>query len=197
MTCTRSVLALFDYDNTLVKGDSLWPFLVAAVGRWRAVRGALAAALSIPCAWSAGKDWRTAFKEGMLRRLLGGAQVADLQNAIESMRQWPVEKPAAQALREHRAKGHRVVIASGGLDLYLPSALAALPYDDLLCTRMEVVDGALTGRLIEGNCVRAKKAQTVAAYLAQRGPFDETWGYGNAPHDLPMLALCDHRVVVD
>ncbi|MDP9195917.1 MAG: haloacid dehalogenase-like hydrolase, partial [Pseudomonadota bacterium] len=63
-------------------------------------------------------------------------------------------------------------------------------------TDLEVVDGILTGRMDGGNCVRQEKARRVRAFLEQHGPFDETWGYGNRPHDIPMLDLLDHRIIV-
>ena len=45
-------------------------------------------------------------------------------------------------------------------------------------------------------CVRAMKAQRVSAYLHHHGPFGETWGYGNRPSDVPMLALLNNKVIV-
>lgn len=88
-----------------------------------------------------------------------------------------------------------MVIASGGLDLYLPTVLKAVPYDELICTRAEVT-GALTGAMVGGNCVRARKAAMVQDWLDRHGRFEDSWGYGNAPHDLPMMALMKNRVVI-
>lgn len=189
-------IAFFDFDATLSKGDSLWPFLVAAAGRWRCyaalARGIMAYLLVPP-----GKDRRTVIKDSLLQHTLGGLRVADLAPAIERMKSWPrwIE-PAYGALLRHRAQGDHIVIATGSLDLYVETMLGDLPHDGVLCTRMEVVDGVLTGRMASGNCVRRLKAQLVAEYLATHGPFEESWGYGNAPHDLPMMELLDHRVVI-
>jgi phosphoserine phosphatase len=46
------------------------------------------------------------------------------------------------------------------------------------------------------NCVRLAKAERLRDWLARNGPFRSVAGYGNAPHDLPMLALCDRRTVI-
>jgi phosphoserine phosphatase len=50
--------------------------------------------------------------------------------------------------------------------------------------------------MTKGNCVRLRKAERVAEWLQDNGPFDDTYGYGNAPHDLPMLELLNHKIIV-
>ncbi|NTU76734.1 MAG: haloacid dehalogenase-like hydrolase, partial [Alphaproteobacteria bacterium] len=81
-------------------------------------------------------------------------------------------------------------------DVYLSALLEKVPYDALICTRLQAKDDVLTGLMESGNCVRQRKAELVAAYLAAHGPFAESWGYGNLPHDLPMLALVQHKIIV-
>lgn len=140
---------------------------------------------------------RTFVKDHLIRDLLKGYEVDDLIPAIELLQSWqkPIEA-TMEALRDHHARGHHIVIASGGLDLYLPALLENVPHDALICTTIEVKDGIVTGRMVAGNCVRERKAELVAAYIEQHGPFMSSWGYGNLPHDLPMLNLMKHRVIV-
>lgn len=189
-------IAIFDFDATLIKGDSLWPFLAAVAG-WPRCLLALALAL---CVWAARRtkgDARTFIKSRLLMALLAGRRVDSFDRARQKLRGWVVWlEPTLKALREHHAAGHHIVIASGGLDLYLPDLLRDIPHHALICTQMEVKDGCVTGAMLSQNCVRKRKAELVAAYLAAHGPFEESWGYGNLPHDLPMLALVRHRVIV-
>ncbi len=193
MDTVSKTVAIFDFDNTLVKGDSLWPFLVAVAG-WRRCVFALLGAVVF--GFASGKDKRTSIKEYLLSHLIAGRRVDDLSRAIEKLKAWPKKREAFNELVKHHESGHRIVIASGSLNLYMPSLLEGFPYDDLLCTQMEVIDGVITGKMISGNCVRLRKAELVDEYLKLNGPFDDSWGYGNAPHDLPMLDLVKHRVVV-
>jgi phosphatidylglycerophosphatase C len=196
-------LAVFDFDHTLIKGDSLWPFLVYAAGFAHA-SGALAEALGRFGALYAKNrddselaDRRTFIKSHLLRRLLAGRTTADLRPAIEKLRHWQKwNEPVRQALVDHYNKGHQIVIASGGLDLYLPELLRDLPPRALICTRIETIDGVITGAMPAGNCVRLRKAEILANYIEKNGPFAESWGYGNFPHDVPMLDLLKHRIIV-
>ncbi len=191
-------IAFFDFDGTLAEGDSLWPFLVAARG-WAWCAGAFLLCLPLPLlAFAAGKNWRTAVKAGLLRLTLGGLSLEEAARAAGKMRSWPkwIEKNVA-TLRKHHEAGHLVVIATGSLNLYMPTILRdVLPYDELLCTEMEMKGNVLTGRMASGNCVRERKAQRVAEYIVANGPFEESWAYGNAPHDLPMMEVVKTGIVV-
>jgi len=192
-----SRIAFFDFDGTLARRDSLLPFLCRVAGFWPCAfvfAKALVGSLATPC----GTDKRTWIKERLLFSLLQNRPKASVAEAARAMRTWPrwIE-PTVEALRRHHEQGDRVVVSTGSLDLYIHEMLTGLPVDDVLCTRMEVVDGVLTGRMDGGgNCVRVRKAELVAAYMREHGPFTESWAYGNAPHDLPMMELTTNRVIV-
>ncbi|MGQ3049785.1 MAG: HAD-IB family hydrolase [Niveispirillum sp.] len=192
-------IAIFDFDGTLVGGDSLLPYLGRVAGRMRsglvfarAIRAGLMSAGANP-----DDDLRTRIKAGMLRRALAGVPVSVAQDAAERMRGWPRwYEPTLTALKRHADAGDMVVVATGGLSLYIPILLEGLPVDRILATDMEVRDGVLTGQMQGGNCVRGEKARRVAALLHEAGPFDESHGYGNRPSDLPFLALMSHPTVI-
>ena len=193
MDCVKTI-AVFDFDGTLAAHDSLWPFLVAVAGFPRCVLAVLGAAAAYLVAKDG--DHRTIVKEKLLFTILRGRRAVDLKTAIKRMKEWPCWLDSLDALKKHHEQGHHILIASGSLDLYIEEMLAGIPHDGVLCTRMEVVDGVLTGRMESGNCVRQRKAELVRAYMQQNGPFGESWAYGNAPHDLPMMELMTHCVII-
>jgi HAD superfamily phosphoserine phosphatase-like hydrolase len=102
------------------------------------------------------------------------------------------------ALNAHREAGCAIVIATGAPEIYVAALLRAggIKADAIVATAVEIVDGKLTGRLAGPNCVRDEKARRVTEWVAANGPFTESWGYGNRPHDLAMLALTDHPTVI-
>lgn len=195
MATPAPCIAFFDFDGTLAKGDSLWPFLIAVAG-WPRCLCAVAVSLWAYAACPPEADQRTIIKDVLLRRILGGRRVKDLDDAIARMKDWPRWLPTVAALKDHHARGHHIVIATGSLGLYVPAMLGDLPYHAILATEIEVVDDVLTGRMSLGNCVRQTKAERVAAYMKEHGPFAESWAYGNAPHDLPMMQHVTHGIVV-
>jgi HAD superfamily hydrolase (TIGR01490 family) len=193
-------VAVFDFDNTLITGDSLWPYLTYAVGKLPTT-AALAEALAVfylrRIKGQKTEGLRTFIKGHLLHRLLADKKRESLNDAAIKTRQWQtINLPVMRALREHRDNGDVIVIASGSLDLYMPELLRDIPHDALICTDIGVENGLVTGDMINGNCVRRRKAERVAAWLAANGPFDESFGYGNYPHDVPMLNLVKHRIIV-
>ena len=193
-------VAIFDFDHTLIMGDSLWPFLMNVAGGISCY-AALAEAVAILALQHArgqtDGDDRTVVKAQMLRRLLKDRKRERLVDAAVRTRAWQKENaPLMRRLREHREQGDTIVIASGGLDLYLPELLRDVPHDALICTQIGVADGIVTGEMINGNCVRMRKAELVGEWLAVNGPFGESFAYGNYPHDVPMMELTKHRIIV-
>lgn len=193
--------AFFDFDGTLIHGDSLPMFVAEVIGRHRtrlAFADAIRSGLHRHARGRAvGVDLRGTIKAILVRRTLAGLPVAEAAAAAERLvhrLRW--HQPMVDAMRRHREAGCRVVVATGALDVYMPALLHGLPVDDLLATGLESVDGTLTGRLCTGNCVRFDKADRVRDWLTRHGPFPQTWGYGNRPSDLPMLALVDRPTVV-
>jgi len=194
-------VAFFDFDGTLVRGDSLLPFLSLIVGKKRArlslMRAVHGAIQLHAMKRQLGSDIRTSTKAILLRLTLTDVPVAEARAAAERLSGWVRwNRPILDALKAHQDAGRRVVVATGALDLYMPELLKDLGIDDLLATGLEEVDGVLTGHMKGGNCVRAMKAQRVSAYLHHHGPFGETWGYGNRPSDVPMLDLLHNKVIV-
>ena len=193
-------IAVFDFDCTLTRHDTLVPWLVQLAGR-RRVAAALVRAMA--GFWRARDDRRTGFKGALLEVLVRGRTVEDGRAAAARLAQRLRWRPDLQhRFAEHRRRGDFLVIASGSPRLVLEVVTAGnCRPDALIATELDVVAGSgdggrMTGRMVGGNCVREEKARRVAAFLERHGPFASSYGYGNLPHDRAMLALLDNRVVV-
>jgi HAD superfamily phosphoserine phosphatase-like hydrolase len=202
-TISTRALAVFDFDGTLIEGDALWAFLFFVAGYIRTLLCLAEAILTLRIRQykdkedPALKDHRTFIKGWLIDRLLKGKGLGTIKPAMDKLYQWQIWKPdMIAALKDHAAKGHHIVIASGSLDIYLPQLLRDLPHDAVICTEIEMYGDIIVGTMTNGNCVRQRKAELVAEYIAANGPFDETWGYGNFPHDVPMLNLMQYRILV-
>lgn len=194
-------LAFYDFDHTLVAGDSYLPFMKQLRGK-PYVYAALVLALLLVVPWwwwrrPAPGDFKSALKEVILFLCCRGVTVADATLAAEALRGnliW--KKPWRETLRAHQAAGDKVIIVSGSLDIYLPILADELKVDGVLCTLAERRHGVLTGFFAGANCVRESKAARVRDFLAYFGAYGTTHGYGNPPDDLPMLALVQQKNIV-
>jgi phosphatidylglycerophosphatase C len=192
-------LAVFDFDGTLTRRDTLGPFLREVAGT-AAFAGALAADAPRLALAGMGMSSRDAAKERMFRRLLRGRLHADLatrgnvygaQVAASGLRPEMVAR-----LRWHADAGHEVAIVSASLDLYIDRTAELLGVGTVLCTRLEVDDdGRVTGALVGGNCRGPAKIRRIREHF---GPSCyELWAYGDSAGDAEMLAAADHPVRVE
>ncbi len=187
----------FDFDDTLTHGDTLPLWLAELRGwPWTAAAYAVAASLGAFIPARGVSDRRGRIKSLLLKLTVRGIaadRAAQAGTALRNKVRWRSE--TVDALRRHHGEGARIVVVTGAATVYLPALLAGLPVDEVLGTELEVVGNRLTGRIAGVNCVRAAKAARVGEWLDAHRP-SETWGYGNAPHDLPMLALLDYATVI-
>jgi len=197
MPGARPIVAAFDVDGTLTSRDCVTPFLLRTVR----VRAALALmrhpALVVGAAVHRDRD---RLKEVVCTAFAGlDAEALDNVGAAfahEIHRRWLRDDTIAR-LRRHRELGHQVVLASASLEPYLTPFGELLEVDGVVCTRLEQVDGRLTGRLDGANCRGAEKARRLDAWLTANGlEAALLWAYGDSNGDRELLARADHAVWV-
>lgn len=193
-------VAAFDFDGTLIRGDSFMPFLVKAVGPARFGRIVIGSSASTARAYQAGR--RDASKAVLVRRLLTGypaERLADLGRRYGAQLAQRIRSSMAERVTWHRDQGHRLVIVSASLEVYLAPTGAALGFDQVLATRLEVDGGGLlTGRLDGPNVRGPEKSARLRAWLAEALPDTayQLWAYGDSAGDRDLLAMADHPVRV-
>jgi phosphatidylglycerophosphatase C len=182
-----TVVALFDFDGTLGRGDSLLPFL-------RRVAGPTELALALGRHITVARD-RDRYKERVLATLLAGREVQPIAALATSFGAELVaghlRTEVVAHLREHQAAGHRTALVSASPALYLEEVRQRLAIDFDLSTRLAVGDdGRFTGALDGGNCRGPEKARRAAELIGRLGA-DEVHAYGDSSGDAELLALAE------
>lgn len=193
-------VAAFDFDGTLVPGDSLRPYLEALVGRRRLGAGmAVSAGPMVRSYLSLGRDGA---KVALLQRVLAGvpadrATAVGIQFGASLARR--VRPELLERIAWHRAEGHQLILVSASLTLYLDEFGRRAGFDTVIATRMAVRGEGPAARLtgaIEGANVRAgEKARRLQTVLGD-API-ELWAYGDSAGDREMLAMADHPFRVE
>src|SRR5581483_2265851 len=182
------VAAFFDVDGTLIAGFSAVAFL-----RDRLVNGRMTAVELVRALVSTAR-----FQMGALGFSgLIAATAAWLRNVpeteLEELAERIFDRDLAAAIYPesfaivgaHRRRGHTLALVSSATRYQVEPLARALDVPHVLCTRLEVADGRLTGRHVSPTCWGEGKA-TAAAELARTHDVElgASWFYTDSSDDL-------------
>lgn len=191
---TPTAFAFFDFDDTLSKGDSIFPFLLYCIKRGLAPKHQLFKAAAGFLRWKIQPSSGRAVKE-MTLSFIKGHTVDEMDNIardfFRDVQQKFFFEDAAPELFSLREKGVKIVVVSASSDLYMKVLPEFLPVDAVISTVCETADGRYTGK-IGKNCKGAEKVRRIRNWLEKQGlgiDKERSAGYGDSPSDAPMLLL--------
>lgn len=186
-------LALFDFDHTVTTCDTYSRFL----------RGIATPDQQAAAKWTVG-PWVLGYRLGVVsaaalrtrvtRLVFSGRQARDIEAA--GLRYAVDELPALlrpemmERIAWHRGRGDQVVVVSGSLDAYLRPWCRQHGLE-LVCNRLEAIDGTLSGRYLGGDRGAHKAADIRARY--DLDSYRRIHAHGDSGEDRPMLALAHER----
>jgi phosphatidylglycerophosphatase C len=196
------VIAVFDFDKTLITVDSGTVFVTELVlrSRVRTALAALAAPLALPLLAPPRTRilgmsiflWIATFRAGR-------AEFEELcRNFADA---FPTRDPRGStfekltdALRAHVRDGHRVIVVSGSLDLLVELMVKRLfeEHVEVIASSVRPFLGGFIGRR---HCIGKTKVEM----LLSAGVPDSEWdfGYTDSALDIPLLARCRRRFLVN
>lgn len=190
----KPVVAAFDFDGTLTHRDSLLPFLLYTTGL-PAFASNMLVLLPTLAGYVLGMIANDVAKQRLLTRFFFGTPIERLRAQAEqfaAQRLPGLIRPAAlRRLAWHKRQGHRCVVISASLELYVrPWALQA-GFDEVIGSRLEAsADGRVSGRLLEGNCFGSEKVRRLEALLDDRNGYT-LYAYGDSRGDRELLSGAD------
>lgn len=196
--------ALFDFDGTLRRGDSIVALCRYARRRGlcttgQLLRGAVYAAgygLRL-CSAESAKTAALAWIKGRLRSEMAAFSTDFCLNVLLPQLYPEGEK----ALREEQARGASPLILTASPSFYLEPLTDMLGIEAIVGTRMALDDRErYTGEICGDNCRGLQKPLRLAEYLAARGDrldWETSSAYGDSASDLSMMEVCKFRVGVN
>lgn len=186
-------LALFDFDGTLTKKDSLDEFLKYSVGREKYLINMFK---FIPyfVLWQTKLMNNGIAKEHLFRIFFKGFDEKSFKDIAQKFSLTKLDgmmrKDRMKLLLDHQKKGDRVIIVSASMQCWLQ------PWCDknnieLLSTRLEFKNGKFTGRFLTRNCHGKEKERRVREILNPK-EYEKIYAYGDSSGDTQMLAMADH-----
>lgn len=191
----KLVVAAFDFDGTLTHRDTLLPFLLHALGAPAVARHGLVL-LPTLAAYGLCLIRNDTAKQRVLVRCLSGMSADELQRDAQrfaaSVLPGLLRQEALQRLAWHKQRGHRCVVISASLELYVRPWALASGFDDVIATRLETLpDGCVTGKLSGANCYGPEKVRRLEALMGPR-PGYTLYAYGDSRGDRELLSGSDY-----
>ena len=190
-------IAVFDFDGTMISGDSIVRFL------WQALKEGYLSPLQLP---KLALHTRRALKgsitaeEGktrtlrFLKLLTPRAREAFCRRFCEQQLMPRVYPKALERLEKHRTKGDVLVLLSASPEVYMRYLQPLLRLDAVLATPTDECG------VVTFNNRGREKVRRLQAWAMEQS-FSVEWSasssYGDSAHDLPVMRLCGNPVMVN
>lgn len=185
-------LAIFDFDGTITKDDSLLKFIRFVVGDIRFLIG-LVVLSPILVAYKLKVIPNYKAKQKMLSWFFKGysedafikvANEYSLNHIDKILRSKAMEK-----LKWHKEQNHKIVIVSASIDCWLRPWCEKNGFE-LLATKLEIKDKMVTGKLLTKNCYGQEKVNRIKEKY-DLSQYEYIYAYGDSRGDKEMLELAN------
>ena len=197
-----TTFAFFDFDDTLAKGDSIFPFLLYCVKRGLAPKSQLFKAAAGFLRWKLQPSSGQVVKEmslSFIKDRMVEEMDAVARDFFRDVQQQFFFEDAAPELFRLRELGTKIVVVSASADLYMHVLPEFLPVDAVISTECQTHNGRYTGK-IGKNCKGEEKVNRIKSWLKEQGlsiDKEKSSGYGDSPADAPMLLLTAKPTLVN
>ncbi len=189
---SANVLAIFDFDGTITRGDSFYAALRYVTSGYLFI-WKMVTCLPVIGLYLAGLISNGYAKQYVFNRFFRGKSEKDLDGQMQKFTETTLEaiiRPQARRVFEsHIASGHSVVVLSATPDIIL-NRFCTVHKLILIATRAEIIDHQLTGRFATPNCHGTEKVRRLEAQF-DLARFDYIYAYGNSNSDMPFLNVAD------
>lgn len=169
-------LLIMDVDSTLIQQEVI-ELLAAYAGKRDEVAAVTEAAMRGELDFAQSLHARVAVLAGL---------PADVVHSVRD--EVKLSEGAAELVAAFKAAGHPVAVVSGGFNQILEPIAADLGLDYWQANELEIVDGALTGKVLGAVVDRAAKEKYLREWSAAEGiALEHTIAVGDGANDLDML----------
>jgi glycosyltransferase 2 family protein len=186
------IVAAFDFDGTLITGDTLLISHRLLKGRFAMAMGWLRLVPHL-IAWKAGWQTTTAFKQQYLREIFNKTSAEQrrrlLQQRLPEILLQHLRPEAHSRLRWHQQQGHRILIVSASPRALLQPVAEHLGVDLIATETTDLLQhtAAHPLQLTSPNCKGPEKVRRLEAWLGFPPTNVPLHAYGDSSGDLDLL----------
>lgn len=196
-----NIVAMFDFDKTLIAGYSAASFLSEQVKSGKMGPRDLGTQIGAISKFSTGRLNFSGLIAATADAMRGQAEFVfeELGERVYQKKIAGAIYPEARSLLQaHRDMGHTIAIVSSATKYQIEPAARELGIEYILCTDLEVEDGVFTGEVISPTCFGMGK-RTAGEDFCEEFDADitDSFFYTDSEDDLPLLEIVGHPRVVN
>lgn len=187
-------IALFDFDGTLLPGDSIVHLIRFAARKKRIRLIRLFSGVFFGILFKLHIADETTSKNAALRFLeeMSREERDQLLEHFVQEKLIPLfYRDGLACIRDLHEKGNQIWLVSASTDHYMPMIAAYIGADQLLCTQTDQ-----SGRILQ-NCKGQEKVRRIQEALSSLPGAVITEAYADSKSDLPMLMLAEKAIAVN
>ncbi len=185
-------LALFDFDGTLTKKDTLKEFLKFSTPKKRYYLN-LMRFLPTFLLYKIKIIPNGRAKEQLLANFFKGVSKREFEEKTKNFSLTKIDTilrgDTFKKLKEHQKRGDRVIIVSASIKCWIIH-WAKRENIEVLSTELEFINGYFSGKFLTKNCYGIEKVNRVKEYL-NLNEYDKIYAYGDSRGDIEMLKIAD------
>ena len=188
----KPIIAVFDFDETLIVKDTLFDFLLHSFSKLVFIVNCIRIIPTI-VAFKLGKITNNEAKPRLLKLFLKNMPEATFQQLCQKYAARLASIENAEALERvkwHEARGDKTIIISASIEDWIKPWATANGFTEVLATQLERVDGKLTGNLCGANCHGPEKTKRLLAAYPDREAY-ELYAYGDGKSDREIFQAAD------
>ena len=190
-------LAIFDFDGTMISGDSIIRYTAYAMRRgyepWRNIIPRLWQGLKAVCGLMSateGKSRALSFLARMSREEQNEFNRAFCRDILMPR----IFPKAMERMEAHRREGLRILLVSASPDAYISHLKDFLPVDAIIASPTDERGRVFSSTRGEE---KARRVREWAAVQDTQIDWAGSFSYGNSANDLPVMRLTGHPVCVN
>lgn len=189
----KKPVALFDFDNTVAKGDTIQRLLIYDLKKrpWHIIHF-----LSVGWFYCLYLLKLSSFEKAKSALLFPLDCMSDqeLQQFYHEHVEIYYYPHVVQQMQKHKDEGCIVILCTASSEVYMQ--YNQLPIDCLLGTQTKRIHGHPSRHIIGKNCKNKNKVPRILDYLKSQDieiDYENSYGYSDSRSDIPMLDLVKHK----
>ncbi len=193
----KKILVIFDFCDTLFDGQSVNYFLDFLYSKLPFYKKILSKTRRKLNKISSSESKK--YKEYLLKDFCGmSEQKFEIyaKDFFDEVIQYRLHDKVIKKLQYHKGLGHTLVVASGGFECYLKYFVKKYEMDLLFCTKLEFVNGRLTSKIMQNECLGGEKINRLKTLKLEKYDLKNSYVYSDHRSDIPLFDLVGNKVLV-